>query len=59
MSSKVRSMARGIAKTAMKEQGMKLFKQYAPVEGKVQKFGKERMDLIQKSVFARQWRDYC
>ena len=58
MSSKVRSMAREVARTAMKEQGIKLFGQYAPVEAKVKVRGKYRTDQVQKSVFSREWRSY-
>lgn len=58
MSSKVRSLARGIARAAMKEEGTKLFKQYAPVEGKVKRYGKYHDEQIMRSVFSRSWRNY-
>lgn len=58
MSSMMRKLARGISRKLMKETGMKLHKQYAPVDMKVKQYGKMVDGTVMKSVFARQWREY-
>ena len=58
MSSMMRKLSRGIARTAMKADKQKLFKQYAPVDGTIKRYGVTMNDTVSKSYFAREWRNY-
>lgn len=55
----IRKLRRSVAKAAMKEEGIKLFGNYAPVTVKVRnRNGNEFDDEVMKSVFSRKWRQY-
>lgn len=56
----IRKLRRSVARTAMKDEGIKLFGNYATVKGKVKnRRGNDVDDEVMKSVFARKWRQYA
>ena len=61
MSSKVRSLARGIARYNISQQDIPIFGKYTQQKGLVRKgkSKKYRTDWIRKSYFSRSWRAYC
>lgn len=55
----IRKLRRSVARTAMKDEGIKLFGNYAPMTVKVRnRNGNEFDDEVMKSVFSRKWRQY-
>ena len=61
MSSKVRSMARGIARYNIGQQDIPIFGKYTQEQGLVRKgkSKKYKLDWVKKSFFSKQWRAYC